>query len=491
MPPTPQCPSRRLLWLHQNFVSAREGGNSRPVHLAAAFLEAGWRVDVVCSQRTYLGDRAGTPTPAVRVDREGALTLHRLPTVVQRAPGGGERARSYAAFATRSARYLRTFGGADLVYASTPPLPQVLPSVLAAVRFAAPLVLEVRDLWPAFLVDGGMVRSRPLAQALYGLEAWACRFADHLVAVSPGFEPYLCAVAPGVPLTTAPTGGDPVFRAAEQAAGAAWRRAEGLEDRLVVLYAGSFNRPYRLGTLLEAAARTATRAPQVMWLFAGNGEARPEVARAAARLPNVRYLGSLPKDRLLPALLGADLGLNARAPWPLLDTTITGKLFDYLAAGLPVVSLSGGQTGEILRAAGAGAVAPATPEALAGAVARMARLDPAERHAMGQRGQRWVLRHMAAPDMARRVAEAVEETAARAACSRMGRARRAAEAAALAARDVQAGRARRVIAEEYLPPQRRAKLIHAAFARWMQHRASWEMNSTPLPIPSLLSARRG
>ena len=49
----------------------------------------------------------------------------------------------------------------DVVYATSPPLTIALPALAAAARWRAPLVFEVRDLWPEAPIQMGALRSRP------------------------------------------------------------------------------------------------------------------------------------------------------------------------------------------------------------------------------------------------------------------------------------------------------------------------------------------
>lgn len=397
----------RLLWIHQNFVTAREAGNSRPINLVAELLRAGWAVDVVASSQTYFGDAVAS---TAMVEREGRLSIYRIP-----APRGidpCDRGRSYTAFGRNTLALLPQLDRPVLVLASTPPLPQVLLSIAASVRWQCPLLLEVRDLWPSFLEQGGLLQNPFLVTALRWMEALSYRYADGHVVVAPAFAPYLHRM--GVPprcITIVPTGGDPNLAMFDAVDKAEQRRILGWQGKLVLFYAGSLNEAYGIDLLLDASRHELSA--DVLWVFAGNGHHRNLVERAAASQENVRYLGSVPKDDLGKLLGAADVGINTHAPWPLLETTITGKLFDYLAAGLPVLSICDGQAGLIIRAAGAGFVLKERSRtAVLEAVKAICSLDPEERIAMGRKGQDWVLRHMHAGPLAadmRRVVEPLAE----------------------------------------------------------------------------------
>ncbi|HEY0021118.1 MAG TPA: glycosyltransferase family 4 protein [Longimicrobium sp.] len=469
----------RLLWIHQNFVSAREAGNSRAIHLLAALLEAGWRVDLVCEQASYLGARAVDATDGPVVRREGGLAVHRLPgrETGLRLRGRG---RAFLGFAARALRYAATLPRPDVVYASSPPPPQLLASLAAAARVRAPLVFEARDLWPAFLLQGGMLAPGPVAEGLWWTESLACRTAAACVAVSPPFAPYLERLGARA-VTVALTGGDPALLDADRAAGAAWRRRMGVEDRVVVAYTGSLNEPYGIPAVLRAARRLAAEDPRVVWVFAGEGRGRPEVERAAAETGAVRWLGMMPKDALAPVLLGADLALQTHAGWPLLQTTVSGKLFDYLAAGVPVVSLSGGVTGTLLREAGAGVVV--APDGLAAAVRALAALAPDARAAMGMRGRAWVARHAPAPAEARRIVAVVEAARGGPPVTRDALLR-----AGLAAGRAVARRApQRAVADLF--GGGREETIRRAFDAWMAAAGAFAADAAPPPMPLLLSDR--
>ena len=118
--------SRHVLWIHQNFVSDRQCGNSRPVHIVSAMLERGMTVEVVTTSAGYLaGDGGDCGDP---VQREGGLTLRRLP--IGGVPGGPHsRSSWYRAFLRQVARHSGRFERPDLLFASSPPLPQVWPAL--------------------------------------------------------------------------------------------------------------------------------------------------------------------------------------------------------------------------------------------------------------------------------------------------------------------------------------------------------------------------
>jgi UDP-GlcNAc:undecaprenyl-phosphate/decaprenyl-phosphate GlcNAc-1-phosphate transferase len=480
---TPSAEPKRLLWIHQNFVSARQAGNSRAMHLVAALLERGWAVDVVTTQAGYLDDVTSLDQDSFREEREGRLTIHRF----RSRDGYERRGRSWLVFGVKSLLYIGHFRRIDVVYASTPPLPQILLAVIASLVRRAPLVLEVRDLWPLFLERQGSLRPGILRAAMRWIEAFSYRFARRSIAVSPAFVQYLSAMGiPRASLTASPTG--MVAPRLDPAEALAWRRAQGLESAFVVLYAGSFNESYDLERLLAAAERT-TSDPRIQWVFAGDGRSRRAVEEALRRLPNVRYVGRLEKDRLWPVLQGADLGIVSLQANPILQMVIPGKLFDYCAARLPVLCTVEGIAGAIVREAAAGRVVPdATAEDLADAVREIAAWDEATRRECGDRAHRWMSANMSSARSARAMVRVVEEVVrdegSRSQWTALAR------AAAGATLDTMVGRADRA-AKAVLTPDL-SRRCEESLKAWLDGGLPRDREAeAPLAIPVLLTARSG
>ena len=422
------------------------------------------------------------------VEREGQLALHRL-GVPEGLSTLRSKGRSYFDFNKRALRYAAGLERPDLLFASSPPLTVILPAIRLSARQGTPLLFEVRDLWPAFLVEGGLLKPGPVAWAMEWIEYFCLAFADHVVSVAPAFTTYLERVGvPPAKLSTVPTGGDPVYLGKDRSQGAKWRAARGLEGRFIALFTGSFNENNGIETLLEAAELTARRNPQVAWVFAGGGRLKGLVEAAAARLPNVRYLGALPRDAMAPLYFAADVGLLPRAPWPMQETVLPGKLFDYLASGLPVLCMAKGQPGLMVESSGAGTVLQErSAPAMADAVLAMAALPPEKRAQLGAAGQRWVLQQMNAYRMGEELLAVAERPWPRR--TALQGTLRVLSSALAATWMLLLRRSSRPVRE--LSGEGRHALIAGAFQRWLHRPGAGERVALDhrLPMPRLLSSR--
>ncbi len=373
-----------VLLIHQVFAGPDDPGGTRHYEIGRRLVAQGHRFTVITSAVNYLtGETAGGPLAAppegMRIIRlAGREDIHHSYTA---------RARAFFAFAGGAFRAARALGDVDVVWGTSPPLVQLVPAWLASRRCPGGFVLEERDLWPEFAVGMGVVRDGALTRAALGLKRFLYRRARRVVINSPGFLPFLTGY--GVPawnIRVIPNGVDveqfdPALR------GEASRRAWEADGRCVVLYAGALGPANGLEVVLDAAA--SLRDTRALFVLVGDGKARGGlVASAASRgLDNVRFVPAQPKRAMPDVLAAADVCLATLRDIPLFRTTYPNKVFDYMAAGRPVLLGIDGVIRDVVERARAGiSVAPGDAAALAAAVRRL--MDsPEEARAMGARGR--------------------------------------------------------------------------------------------------------
>jgi len=373
-----------ILLIHQVFAGPDDPGGTRHYEIGCQLVAQGHRFTVITSAVNYLtGEAADRPTTALpegmRVIRiAGRTDIHRSYLA---------RARAFFGFAGSALRAATALPDVDVVWGTSPPLVQLVPAWLASRRCAGGFVLEERDLWPEFAVGMGVVRDGALARAALRLKRFLYARARRVVINSPGFLPFLERYGlPAKKIRVVPNGVD-VHQFDPAARGETLRAAWGAEGRFVVLYAGALGPANGLDIVLDAAE--VLRDTPAMFVLVGDGKARGELASAAeARgLDNVRLVPAQPKRAMRDVLAAADACLATLRDIPLFRTTYPNKVFDYMAAGRPVLLAIDGVIREVVERAGAGIfVPPGDAGALAAAVRRL-RSSPAEARAMGERGR--------------------------------------------------------------------------------------------------------
>jgi glycosyltransferase involved in cell wall biosynthesis len=194
--------------------------------------------------------------------------------------------------------------------------------------------------------------------------------------------------------------------------GMSFRSANRLEDKFVVLYAGAHGMSNDLGVVLEAAKilQNEPALSEVMVVFLGDGKEKPALQKQAAEmgLSNVLFLPPVPKDEMAAALAGTDACVAILKPIKEYKTTYPNKVFDYMAAGRPVVLAIDGVIHEVVEAARCGVFAqPGDPAALAQAIRQLA-ADRAASRRMGLAGRAYLEQHFSRSSVAEKLAGLME-----------------------------------------------------------------------------------
>jgi glycosyltransferase involved in cell wall biosynthesis len=301
----------------------------------------------------------------------------------------------------------------DLVWGTSPPIFQGLSAWSLAKAHGVPFLFEVRDLWPQFAVAVGVLKNPLLIRLSEWLEGFLYRGADRVIVNSPGFlEHVRSRGARRVDLV--PNGADPSMFDPE-ADGSEFRRAHGFEDKFAVMYAGAHGMSNDLGVVLEAALLLAG-SPQVQVVLVGDGKEKSAL-RARAReldLRNVSFLPPMPKSDMPVALAAADACLAILKPLEEYKRTYPNKVFDYMAAGRPVVLAIDGVMREVVEAAGCGVFArPGDPQALAAAILSLEK-DRAGARRQGAAGRLYLERNFSRERVGRQLIELLAEMGGRA-----------------------------------------------------------------------------
>lgn len=291
-------------------------------------------------------------------------------------------------------RRAKRFGKPDTVVASSLSLFSVFSGLWFKARYRSRLVFEVRDVWPAVLLDEGWRASNPLVRLLGLVERLGYAQADVVIGTMPNLDERVREVlGPNRPkeVHCIPMGvarrtlGHP----SSLPAGYADRWVP--KNRFVVAYAGTFGSSNAMDPIFEAAALLAED-PGISFLMVGSGRLLERYQARCAELPNVVFAPRLAKDEVPALLKRSDLLIFSAHPagsWRYGQSL--NKLVDYMLAGKPVLAAYTGFQ-SMVNEAGCGTFVPAGDAgAIAREVRRYAAMDPRERDAIGERGRSWII----------------------------------------------------------------------------------------------------
>jgi glycosyltransferase involved in cell wall biosynthesis len=399
-----------ILLIHQAFAALDEPGGTRHHELARYLASQGHKVTIIASPISYLTGKArSTKIPWSEKQNDGDLiTILRVYTYPSLHRSFAYRLISFFSFMISAFIIGLGIKNVDLVWGTSPPIFQGVTAWLLARIKRRPFLFEVRDLWPAFAVAVGVLKNPSLIWLSEWLEAFLYHRANVVVANSPGFIKHIQSRgASRVELV--PNGTDTNMFTPHVESGA-FERLHGLEAKFVVLYAGAHGLSNDLGIVLLAAKRLLPR-KDIIFVFLGDGKDKPSLQAQAAKegLNNTLFLPPIPKVEMPVAIAAADACIAILKPVEMYKTTYPNKVFDYMAAGKPVILAIDGVIREVIENAKAGIpVDPGDPEGLAQAVLQLAD-NPGLAQQMGRQARMYVVSHFDRPIIASKLMELMLE----------------------------------------------------------------------------------
>ena len=285
-------------------------------------------------------------------------------------------------FAWKLPGVCKKFPKPDAIVSTSMPPMSCAAGVKLAKKYKCKGIAEIADLWPESIVAYGIAgKNNPAVILLRILEKWIYKKADAVVFTMENAYQYIREqgwekqipeskvfyVNNGVELSAFKYNRDNFV--AEDS---------DLDNKELfkVVYTGSIRKVNNLGLLLDAAKKIEDL--RVRFLIWGDGDELPELKKRVAneKIDNVVFKGRVNKSFVPSIVSRADLNIAHNTPSPIFRYGISfNKLFDYLAAGKPVLSdFPCGHNPAVIGNAGVEVTEP-TPENISDAVMRFANMD--------------------------------------------------------------------------------------------------------------------
>lgn len=350
-----------------------------------ACTDVGWDVDLVCRNEKRLP----------RLDRYGALEIHRLPYL---APAFGRLNRlvnfpyffnpvwiSNILHVARKAR-------PDVILVRD--LPLAITGIFARQMLDIPVVLDLAENYPAMLRDTWrlgpfrpsniIVRNPRIAE---WVERYALARADHIIVVVEEAASRLIRL--GVDRTRVSVVSNTPPRDRAKKLNSLLNPIDLPTGDPVIMYLGNLDPGRGVDTLIGAMPAVVQMAPHAHLVIIGSGILFDFLRSRTVQLgvqEAVTFLGRVPHAMVQSHLSHADICVIPHDSTDSNNTTISNKLFDYMAAGKPVVVSDCPPTARIVRSVGCGLVFPSRDScALAGRIHEL--LNASTRDVMGQQGR--------------------------------------------------------------------------------------------------------
>lgn len=391
--------SMKNVWILNHYAQEPGAfGGTRHFDLAKYLAEFGWRASIIAAgTELNTGRQRLAAHEAQRLDVFDGVDFLWVATPPYQGNGLG-RLKNMAAYS------LRALGKATdllprpdaIIGSSVHPL-AAWSGLRLASRFNVPFFFEVRDLWPETLIDMGTIgRNHPIAIAMRALEGHLYRRADRIITLLPHAYRYIRRFdVPEDKLLWLPNGIDlDRFPPPEPPAPS---------STFTFMYFGAHGGANGLDNVI--AAMRLVRDQPIRLRLIGDGPSKAALVKSAADLPNVSFEAPVPKDAIPALAAKADSFVFNLIDAPVFNYGISSnKLFDFMAAGRPILFACNASNNPVEDAKAGITVPPANPGQLADAMLKMAGMPAAERIQMGQNGRSYVENHHDFRGLAKRLA---------------------------------------------------------------------------------------
>lgn len=252
---------------------------------------------------------------------------------------------TFVQYAVISAWYALTLK-ADVVIASSGPITVGIPGLVARLR-GRKLVFEARDLWPEGAVKMGLIKNSMVIKLLYAFESLCYKSSHTIIGLSPGIQQNIQARFPACRVVSVTNAANLDLFSNRLSP------PPNLEAGSYAIYFGNIGETNHSGYLLDAAAILLNQGRiDIQVVFIGEGQSKKELRERVARegLTNVSFLNLMPKSAVVSYVQHALVSVVPFKPIPVFDTMSPNKLFESMAAGVPVIQTTQGWIKDLIDA---------------------------------------------------------------------------------------------------------------------------------------------
>lgn len=340
-----------ILLIHQAFATVNEAGGTRHYEMAKYFISQGHKVTIISSQINYL---TGKKIQLGENKYQQIKNLEIIRTYTYPAFHKSFFHRLIGFFSFMASSFIAGIRvkKVDLVWGTSPPIFQGWTAWLLSFLKNKPFLFEVRDLWPAFAVAVGVLNNKIIIMLSETLEKFLYNRAACVVVNSPGYIEHVSQRG-SKRTELIPNGAD--INMFQNKVESNYFEKSMIDGKFIVLYAGAHGLSNDLKIVLDAASQLREN-KKIHFVFVGDGKEKANLIIYAnqLKLENISWIASVPKEEMGGILSRADVGLAILKPIELYKTTYPNKVFDYMAAGLPVLLVIDGVIREVVEKAKAG-----------------------------------------------------------------------------------------------------------------------------------------
>jgi glycosyltransferase involved in cell wall biosynthesis len=243
----------------------------------------------------------------------------------------------------------------DILIATSPPFSIGIAGYIISRLKRIPYIFEVRDIWPASIVQLGQIKNKSAIKLLEKIELFLYRQALKVVSVTDSYvEDFVSRGVDPDKIEVIKNGVDLEFFSPVSDSGIL-KDNLGITGKEIVSYIGTHGLSHALNKVIDVARELESQ-PDLLFLFVGDGAEKKSLISYAESngINNVMFVDSVPKDELNSYYGISDIILVPLKKIPLFKTVLPSKIFEIMAVKKPIITTVDGECRKLIEKAEAG-----------------------------------------------------------------------------------------------------------------------------------------
>jgi glycosyltransferase involved in cell wall biosynthesis len=348
-----------ILYLHQYFTTPQTGGGTRSYSFAKHLTDKGHKITMVTSN-AYIKD--------LNIFENNRLiekvSYENIDVVAINVPYSQkmsyfERVLSFLKFMMISSYFVLRENSYDVVFATSTPLTIGIPGLVAKLRHRIPFIFEVRDLWPEYPENFGIIKNYMLIKILEKFSKLLYENANKVIGISNSMLRRIEKKydIDSKKLVELPIGAD--LERVDKINSELINRIKlkyQLDKKFIIGHAGAIGFVNHLENVIKLA-KVFKKEKDIILLIVGDGKERKRLENEIKRenLNNVYFLGKFNAYETFSIINMFDVCLFSILEYdkngnPTLNSedALSNKFFDYLAAGKPILMTARGEITDLM-----------------------------------------------------------------------------------------------------------------------------------------------
>ncbi|SNR67038.1 Glycosyltransferase involved in cell wall bisynthesis [Maribacter sedimenticola] len=331
----------KIIYFYQYFTTPKGSWSTRVYEFTKNWVEEGHEVTVVTSIYSKSDLQA---TKLIENQLIDGINLKIINVVIDNKQPIWKRLYTFIVYMSFSTYYALKFKY-DIIICSSGPITVGFPGLIAKMFKKTNLIFEVRDLWPEAPIELGIIKNRFVAKFSYWFEKKCYQKSSLVVALSPGMRDNILERYPKTNVISVTNSANiDLFSEPKKPLS-----LKALTNKKFAIYTGNIGMVNNSELLFRAALKLKELdRTDIVIVLIGDGKLKEDLKSKSSNLENILFLDLMPKNELVNYVKNAFTSLIPLKNTPMLATSSPNKLFESMAASVPVIQTTNGWIKQML-----------------------------------------------------------------------------------------------------------------------------------------------